>query len=39
VSSAEAHEALSNPQIAKVVDLFKGRIVDVKHGVKSTDQD
>ena len=39
VSSAEAREALSNPQIAKVVDLFKGRIVDVKHGVKPTDQD
>jgi hypothetical protein len=31
VSSEEAQAALENPHVAKVVELFRGRIVDVKH--------
>ena len=32
VSAQDAHAVLADPGVAKVVDVFKGRIVDVKHG-------
>ena len=34
VSPELAKKALDDPHIAKVVDIFKGRIVEVKHHVK-----
>jgi hypothetical protein len=36
VSEEEVRAALSDPHVAKVVDVFKGRIVDVKRDGKST---
>jgi DNA polymerase-3 subunit gamma/tau len=36
VSEEEVRAALSDPHVAQVVDVFKGRIVDVKHDGKST---
>ena len=35
VHAEEAREALKDPHVAKVVDVFRGRIVDVRHGPKS----
>ncbi len=32
VNSEDRSAAMTNPYVAKVVDVFKGRIVDVKHG-------
>ena len=32
VNSEDRSSAMTNPYVAKVVDVFKGRIVDVKHG-------
>ncbi len=34
VSADDARAALSDPHVAKVVDVFKGRVVEVKHDVK-----
>ncbi|MFO7973419.1 MAG: DNA polymerase III subunit gamma/tau [Candidatus Hydrogenedentota bacterium] len=34
VSPELVNKALENPHIAKVVDVFKGRIIDVKHHIK-----
>ena len=35
VSAEDAQAALENPHVAKVVELFRGRIVDIKHGANS----
>ena len=35
VHAEEAREALKDPHVAKVVDVFRGRIVDVRHEPKS----
>ena len=31
VSQEDAREAMQDPLVAKVIDAFKGRIVDIKH--------
>jgi len=35
VSAEDAQAAIENPHVAKVVELFRGRIVDIKHGASS----
>jgi len=35
VSAEEARRALEDPHVADVVDVFKGRIVDIKHDVRT----
>ena len=34
VNAKEAQTALEDPHIAKVLDVFKGKIIDIKHNVK-----
>lgn len=36
VNPEDRSAAMTNPYVAKVVDVFKGRIVDVKHGAPPT---
>ncbi len=35
VSAEEAETALQNPHVAKVMEVFRGRIVEIKHGTGS----
>ena len=39
VSAKDLQAGLEDTHVAKVVDVFKGRIVDVKHGVKASGRD
>jgi len=36
VSAEDGRKALEDPHIARVVDVFKGRIVDIRHHVKES---
>ncbi len=33
-SAAEAREAMKDPHVSKVVDIFKGKVIEVKHDAK-----
>ena len=35
-SAAEAREAMKDPHVSKVVDIFKGKVIEVKHDAKPT---
>jgi len=35
-SAAEAREAMKDPHVSKVVDVFKGKVIEVKHDAKPT---
>jgi hypothetical protein len=37
VNLQEGRTALEDPNLAKVVDVFKGRIVDIQHNAKNQD--
>ncbi|GMU94416.1 MAG: hypothetical protein AMXMBFR4_34740 [Candidatus Hydrogenedentota bacterium] len=37
VNPEEAREALADPHIAKVIEVFRGRIVDIKHGTRTAE--
>jgi hypothetical protein len=35
-SAAEAREAMKDPHVSKVVDILKGKVIEVKHDAKPT---
>lgn len=37
VNPEEAQAALADPHVAKVIDVFRGRIVDIRRGARTAD--